>query len=206
MQLETWAQSVLVSSYCYCSYRVTDPFSSLGTFSSSSIVGHVHSNRWLWASTSVFARHWHSLTKDSYIRVSKILLVYSIVSMFGGWLWYLRYNLQNTWNSRRRKIKVWTLWPSLEWGTKYPRKELQRQSLELRQKEGTSFTLSLRLIFNLKHFPVTSLQRQKTHNNILFSNNQVLNEGLLVVPFKLSIIIGIYLSNMYKDNVDFQPL
>jgi hypothetical protein len=27
------------------------------------------SNRWLWASTSVFARHWYSLTRDSYIRV-----------------------------------------------------------------------------------------------------------------------------------------
>ena len=29
----------------------------------------VLSNRWLWASTSVFSRHWHSLTRDSYIRV-----------------------------------------------------------------------------------------------------------------------------------------
>ena len=27
------------------------------------------SNSWLWASTSVFARSWHSLTRDSYIRV-----------------------------------------------------------------------------------------------------------------------------------------
>jgi hypothetical protein len=39
MQLETWALGVLVSSY-YCStYRVSDPFSSFGTFSSSSIEG-----------------------------------------------------------------------------------------------------------------------------------------------------------------------
>jgi hypothetical protein len=41
MQLETQAQGVLVSSYCCSSYRVIDLFSSLGTFSSSSIGGHV---------------------------------------------------------------------------------------------------------------------------------------------------------------------
>jgi hypothetical protein len=41
MQLETWALRVLVSSYCCSSYRVIDPFSSLGTFSSSSIGGPV---------------------------------------------------------------------------------------------------------------------------------------------------------------------
>ena len=39
MQLETRALGVLVSSYCCSSYRVADPFSSLGTFSSSS---HFH--------------------------------------------------------------------------------------------------------------------------------------------------------------------
>jgi hypothetical protein len=37
MQLETRALGVLVSSYCYSTYRVADPFSSLGTFSSSFI-------------------------------------------------------------------------------------------------------------------------------------------------------------------------
>jgi hypothetical protein len=37
IQLETWAQEVLVSSYCCSTYRVADPFSSLGTFSSSII-------------------------------------------------------------------------------------------------------------------------------------------------------------------------
>jgi hypothetical protein len=37
MQLETRALGVLISSYCYSTYRVADPFSSLGTFSSSSI-------------------------------------------------------------------------------------------------------------------------------------------------------------------------
>ena len=34
MQLETWALGVLVSSYCCSTYRVADPFSSLGAFSS----------------------------------------------------------------------------------------------------------------------------------------------------------------------------
>jgi hypothetical protein len=41
MQLESRALWVLVSSYCCSSYRVADPFSSLGTFSSSSIGGLV---------------------------------------------------------------------------------------------------------------------------------------------------------------------
>ena len=41
MQLETQALGVLVSSYCCSTYRVADPFSSLDTFSSSSIRGPV---------------------------------------------------------------------------------------------------------------------------------------------------------------------
>jgi hypothetical protein len=41
MQLETRALGVLVSSYCCYTYRVADPFSSLGTFSSSSTGGPV---------------------------------------------------------------------------------------------------------------------------------------------------------------------
>jgi hypothetical protein len=41
MQLETGASGVLVSSYCCSTYRVADPFSSLGTFSSSSTGGPV---------------------------------------------------------------------------------------------------------------------------------------------------------------------
>jgi hypothetical protein len=41
MQLETGALGVLVSSYCCSTYRVVDPFSSLGTFSSFSIGGLV---------------------------------------------------------------------------------------------------------------------------------------------------------------------
>ena len=41
MQLETRAPGVLVSSYCCSTYRVADPFSSLGAFSSFSIGGPV---------------------------------------------------------------------------------------------------------------------------------------------------------------------
>ena len=41
MQLEIWALGVLVSSYCCSTYRVADPFSSLGAFSSFSIGGPV---------------------------------------------------------------------------------------------------------------------------------------------------------------------
>jgi hypothetical protein len=41
MQLETRALGVLVSSYCCSTYRVADPFSSLGAFSSFSIGGSV---------------------------------------------------------------------------------------------------------------------------------------------------------------------
>jgi hypothetical protein len=41
MQLETGALGVLVSSYCSSTYRVADTFSSMGTFSSSSIGGPV---------------------------------------------------------------------------------------------------------------------------------------------------------------------
>jgi hypothetical protein len=37
MQLDIWHLGLLVSSYCCSNYRVTDPFSSLGTFSCSSI-------------------------------------------------------------------------------------------------------------------------------------------------------------------------
>jgi hypothetical protein len=41
MQLETRALGILVSSYCCSTYRVADPLSSLGAFSSSSIGGPV---------------------------------------------------------------------------------------------------------------------------------------------------------------------
>ena len=38
---DTTSRGVLVSSYCWSTYRIADPFSSLGTFSSSSIGGPV---------------------------------------------------------------------------------------------------------------------------------------------------------------------
>jgi hypothetical protein len=41
IQLETQALGVLVSSHCCFSYKIADPFSSLGTFSSSFIRGPV---------------------------------------------------------------------------------------------------------------------------------------------------------------------
>jgi hypothetical protein len=41
MQLETRTLGVLVSSYCCSTYRVAEPFSSLGTFSRSSVGGSV---------------------------------------------------------------------------------------------------------------------------------------------------------------------
>ena len=41
MQLETQALGILVSSYCCSTYRVADPFSSLGAYSSFSIGGPV---------------------------------------------------------------------------------------------------------------------------------------------------------------------
>jgi hypothetical protein len=39
MQLETQDLGVLISSYCCSTYRVADPFSSLGTFSPSLVIG-----------------------------------------------------------------------------------------------------------------------------------------------------------------------
>jgi hypothetical protein len=41
IQLETWALGLLISSYCCSTYKFADSFSSLGTFSSSSIGGPV---------------------------------------------------------------------------------------------------------------------------------------------------------------------
>ena len=59
---------------------------------------YVLSNKWLWASTSVFARHWHSLTRDSYIRVfqqnlagicNSVCIWWLIMGWIPGWgsLW-----------------------------------------------------------------------------------------------------------------------
>jgi hypothetical protein len=59
------SSGVLVSSYCCSTYRVADPFSPLGTFSSSSIGGPVIHPIADWASTYVFARPRPRLTRDS---------------------------------------------------------------------------------------------------------------------------------------------
>jgi hypothetical protein len=55
--------------------------------------------------------------------------------ILGQKLRILKIQFENTWNSRRRKTKVWILSSFLECGTKYPWKELQRQCSELRWKE-----------------------------------------------------------------------
>jgi hypothetical protein len=86
MQLETWAQGVLVSSYCCSSYRVTDSFSSLGTFFSYSIGGPVfhpiddceHPLQYLPGTGLVSQKE---LCQGP---VNKIFLAYAIVFGFGG--------------------------------------------------------------------------------------------------------------------------
>ena len=65
--------------------------------------------------------------------------MYSLISgYYPRNLEYPRYKIQSTGNSRRTKTKVWTLCPFLELGTKHQWEELQRQSLELRKKDGLS--------------------------------------------------------------------
>jgi hypothetical protein len=84
VQLETQAQGVLVSPYCSSSYRVTDSFSSLSTFSSSSVGGPVfhpiddceHPLLYL-PGTGIASQE-----KLYQGPVSKILLAYAIVSAF----------------------------------------------------------------------------------------------------------------------------
>jgi hypothetical protein len=67
---DTSSGGVLGSSYCCSTYRVADPFSSLVTFSSSSIGGPViHPIADCEHLLLVFARPRHSLTRDSYIWV-----------------------------------------------------------------------------------------------------------------------------------------
>jgi hypothetical protein len=89
MQLETWAPRVLVSSYCCSTYRVTDPFSSLGTFSSSSIGGHVFHPIDDCEHPLLYLQVTGIVSQRSAIAGSrKILLAYAAVSAFGCWLWY----------------------------------------------------------------------------------------------------------------------
>jgi hypothetical protein len=73
MQLEIralgWGGGVLVSLYCCSTYRVADPFSSLGAFSSSYIGGPVFHPRDDCEHPLLICQHWHSLILNSYIRV-----------------------------------------------------------------------------------------------------------------------------------------
>ena len=86
MQLETEALEVLVSSYRFSTYRVADPFSSLGTFSNSFIRGPVfhpideYEHPLLYLPGTGIVSHKTAISGP----FSKILLVYSIVSEFGG--------------------------------------------------------------------------------------------------------------------------
>ena len=64
MQLETLLWGLLVSWYHWSSHRVADTFSCLITFSSSFIRGLVFHP----IDESEFAKHWHNLSRDSYIR------------------------------------------------------------------------------------------------------------------------------------------
>jgi hypothetical protein len=52
----------------------------------------------------------------------------------------------NIWNVNKTKTNVSTFCPFLELGTKHPWKELQRQSLQLRQKDGPSRDIGKYLI------------------------------------------------------------
>ena len=92
MQLETGALGVLVSSYCCFSYRVADTFSSLGTFSSflfgdpvfHTIDDHEHPLLCQCICQALAWPHQRELYQGP---VSKNLLVYAVVSEFGGCLW-----------------------------------------------------------------------------------------------------------------------
>ena len=89
MQIETQALGVLVSSYCCSTYRVADPFSSLGTFPSFSIGGPVlypiddYEHPLLYLPGIGIASQ-ETVTQGP---VSKILLAYAIVFGFGGCIW-----------------------------------------------------------------------------------------------------------------------
>jgi hypothetical protein len=89
IQLEIWALWVVVSSYCCSTYRVADPFSSLGNFSSSSIGAPVShpigdcEHPLLYLPGSAWP-HKRQLYQGPF---SKILLAYTIVPAFGDWLW-----------------------------------------------------------------------------------------------------------------------
>jgi hypothetical protein len=91
MQLETQAlgRGILVNSYCCSSYRVADPFSSLGTLSVSFIGGPVFhpiddcEHQLLYLPGTGIASQEIAISGSC----QQILLAYAIVSGFGGCLW-----------------------------------------------------------------------------------------------------------------------
>jgi hypothetical protein len=67
--------------------------------------------------------------------------MYSLISGYSPRnLEYPRYKIQFAKHMKlqKNKSKVWALCSFLEFGTKHPGKKLQRQSLELRRKDGPS--------------------------------------------------------------------
>ena len=85
---ESSALGLLVSSYCYSSYGAANPFSSLGTFSSSFIgdlVLHLMDDSIHFCISQALAEPlWRQLYQSP---VSKLLLASEIGSRFGGCLW-----------------------------------------------------------------------------------------------------------------------
>jgi hypothetical protein len=86
MQLETYLWGVLVGSYCCSSYRVADPYSSMGTFSSSFIRGPVFHPINNWEHTLLYLPDTDIASQRELYHgpVSKIFLAYAIVSGLGG--------------------------------------------------------------------------------------------------------------------------
>jgi hypothetical protein len=84
------ALGLLVGSYYCFFYGIINPINSLGSFSSSSSGVHMISpiDGCEYLSTSVFSRHWQSLSGDSYIRLlsANSCLQSTIVSEFGNCL------------------------------------------------------------------------------------------------------------------------
>ena len=88
IQLEIKALGVLVSSYCFSSYRVADLFSSLGTFSIFSIGGPVFQPMIVSIHFCICQALAQPRKRQLYqVHINKILLAYAIVSAFGGCLW-----------------------------------------------------------------------------------------------------------------------
>ena len=95
---------------------------------------------------------WYALT-DKWILAQKLRI--------------LKYNLQNTRKSRRRKTNMWILHSSLEYGIKYPWKELQRQSLELRWRMDYAETTP----------PVDLSHNQPPNTDIIAYTSNILLKG-----------------------------